>query len=310
MVILTDLTYNTLLTAAIDQIPYNDIKSSLYLSEADYKTKYPTQVRILSYADSRTYFLFAHKHGEFSHKIVNYATEKKKVSITDIKQNLIDAEQYLRAHPTPLSGKASAHQASAFQATSMSSDYSSQEIDKLVAQAITGVYHTDFVHSSDESATTLATTDDDYSAFFASSNSFRVKDPEYLKPCGICKHARDTSFRTKAQEHIALLCPALAKLATLSDLQINTLGFPTSIQAVLPKYSDLLSKRNSSKATEPNSGSAKRPFDHGVSSEVEQLKKKIAELQREAVVGPPNPYARQAFVPSSNEAKELNETKA
>ena len=300
MIILTDLSYNTLKTALVDQIPYGEIGSSLYLSDADFLTKYPTGVRILTYADSRTYFLFAHKNGEFSHKIVNFATEKKKVSITDIKQSLLDAEQYLRAHPNPISSKPSAYQASFSQGSSASHDYSSHEIDQLVAQAVTGEYHTDFVHGSDNST-------NDYSAFYASFP--RAKDPEYMKPCGICKHARDKAIQDTAVNHIALHCPALAKLATLTNYQINTLGLPNNIQANLPDYSTLLAKRTNPK-TEPSSNSLKRPLDNEVSSEVEQLKKRITELQRGASSAP-HPYARQVvFVPSENESKDLDETKA
>ena len=304
MVILTDLSYNTLQTALVDQIPYGEICSSLYLSDADFLTKYPTGTRIISYADSRTYFLFAHKNGEFSHKIVNFATEKKKVTIADIKQSLLDAEQYLRAHPNPLTSKPSAYQASISQDASTRGDYTSHEIEQLVAQARTGEYHTEFIHSSEDQ------TENEYSAFYASSTALRIKDPEYLKPCAICKHARDRAFREKAQDHVALQCPALSNLATLSDLQINSLGFPTNIQALLPKYTTLLSKRISFPKTEPNNTSLKRPHENDASSEIEQLKKRITELQRGGSGAPTNPYARQVFVPSNNESKELEETKA
>ena len=129
-----------------------------------------------------------------------------------------------------------------------------------------------------------------------------------MKPCAICKHARDSIIRSKAVDHVALRCPALPNLAIISDLQINNLGLPSSFQAGLPTYFTLLLKRNSPK-TEPTA-SLKRRLDSAESSEIQQLKKRITELQRGAV-GPSIPYARQAFVPSSNEAKDqLDETKS
>ena len=251
-----------------NRLTMEEIESSLMMEDPDFALTYPApKYRVLSYMDSRNYFLKAHEYGRLKHKIAKYAVEDITANITSIIKYLLTKEQHMITNPHSYPAEKSS---SAFNAASVPSN---EEILKLMAFNATGQWVQDFVpqslydndpnseavsipsysHASDVASGSANYANDlqKYNDSRSSSAGTYVKT--YARPCVICSMAgnvtdkNDPNFRetvkNNMKNHFALNCPYLPKLAALQGGVPNHYNWPSHSQCGLPPYPELLALR-------------------------------------------------------------------
>ena len=227
----------------------HEIRSSLYKDSLSYSADHPHTPRIISYADSRAYFLFPFEISRYSRLVRKYKTEELTKTIEHIKAVLEreedadhkDPQRSLSsAVPTAFMLNASSEPghdellAAAAQDRNSSSSHSPYTF-LLPSSSIPPSNHCSSLeptYAEKEAAWNLHAL-----AVFSDSPASIL----HTKPCPICKligRLRHPEERANAEQHSLYDCPILPKIAHLPSPNLQ--GYPTNLQARLPPYSSIL----------------------------------------------------------------------
>ena len=219
-------------------------RASLYKNSVTYTADHPRTPRIISYSDSRAYFLFPFELSRFSSVILKYKIEQTKKSIEHIKGVLERAEDADLKNPQRAF---SAAPPKAFMVNASSEpdrdDLSPSSSSLLPTNPPPPHPHNYLSTNASNSTAEDADWDHHALAVFAENSTAIL----HAKPCPICiliGKARHPEERANAEKHSLFDCPVLPNIAHLPNP--NFQGYPNNGQAGLPPYPSLLSKVRSS----------------------------------------------------------------
>ena len=226
----------------------NEIRASLYKDSLTYIADYPHTPRIISYADSRAYFLFPFELSQYASLVRQYKTEQLTKTIKNIKAVLERAEDADHRNPQR-------SLSSAAPTTFMASICSEPGYDNLWSLALnnraSSLSSSSLPspstpvppHHPSSSVPTLPKEEAAWNLHALTVFSDNLVAIAYAKPCPVCKHIgknRHPQERAFAEKHCLFNCPILPKIVHLPNPNIQ--GWPNNKQAGLPPYPSVLSR--------------------------------------------------------------------
>lgn len=315
-IIYISLEHNHRGTAAADlPADIHAIRASIYKDSVDYAADYPTTPRIVSYADSRAYFLFPFELSRFSSIVRRYKTDQLIKTITEIKAVLEREEDadhkdpqraYSSAAPRAFMVNAtSEHGDDEFLTGTSQYTNRSSSLNPYSHPSHPNPYP-DNLPSSEPFTTEEEVGWDTHALAVFAENSAAIL---YVKPCPICKllgKVRYPEERAKAEHHNLHDCPILPKIVAAMPANPNHQGYPRHDQAGLPPYPSILAKIQSAKSSgvkREHSSQTKPAFSKD--SVKDQMIKRLYNPSRAHLAVTSNESALSSyFVPAGNETKE------